>query len=727
MTRVAYLSQRSRDHELRGRGVRLLSAGAVTAVTVLFASVVLGVPGPSPALGRVPGPSNERGIAAGTAAGTEQGTEPVQSCGTISVFGLSGGEGLDQTMSGVLSGCIRVGALPPGHYTVFVDQVIGGAFRPPPPPAFPKVTISLSPPSGAPGTVVTVHGTLASTPPAKPAENDFIDLCWAGCVYGVQYSGTPIHWSSPTTFTTRLTVPGGPWIEQHPDRVLAPRDGLYRIEVACLDGAEGCAYSAEATADYRITGATGFAGGCATALRCATLYLQPGRGLPGTALSLKGELPIESVIGSNQPFVFEAEVRPGYSAAAPEVSFLPIGKARAGGAENVELGNAELTVVAPPSFSSLGVLHPIGEIADGLSPIGENPADPGRVGFCDGSTITVSGPQGVTDLPTGDVASVLDHLGLDLPASEPPQCITLALPPTSTSRAVFASFSVNPHEQAPPFVDAALYTENAGLSWQLVPVPKGAGLYDFGGFRYAGNAVEALFFPRAGDLIRSGGTTSLAASTAVRAPLVEETTDGGATWMSASFGCPTDGPCITFGPYALGNCAMNGTAQLVLRSASKGRSWQTPSWPVAVAACAPAQLVALSTSNDLLVDSSSDYPLRETTNAGKSWFDVALPLLPGETPGMAPDYGPTGLIALPDGGVLAIGQGPNAEQWDLLTPGARSWCTVSSVPARLRADSAYATFEVVGENLDWTAPVGLGSAANAGASLFDVPASSLSC
>lgn len=644
--------------------------------------------------------------------------EPCASAGTGPI------DALTQTMSGVITGCVRIGNVVPGHYTVSIDQVLDAPFTPPPPPPFPRVAISLIPPAGPPGTTVTVHGTHAQAPSEKSGEAQHVTLCWAGCDYGVQYAGVPVLWTSATTFTTELSVPGGAWIERHPDRALAPRDGFYRIEVACLDGAPGCSWSAEASTDYRITGPTGFAHRCDTTASCGSLSLSPKAGVPATTVRLSGDLPIESVIGADKPFVFQTEVTPGYSPTAPEVSFSPIDRSNPGGARNVELGNAELTVLPAPRFSSLGILHPIGETADGLSPTGENPVNGSRIGLCDGSTITISSEQSLEDIPTADVTTVLDRLGLGLPATQPPQCLTVALPGDSSST-VFAGFSVNPHAEAPPFVDAALYTEDFGQVWKVVPLPAGASLSSFGGFRYRGDKVEALFFPKSGELSDSAQGTPR--STGVEPPLVEETSNGGASWQQARFACPPDGPCLTFGAYSLGNCAMNGTIQLLLTSSSAGRTWQVPDWPSDVEACNAAQIIRLSTRDALLLDSGSDYPLLQTTDAGRSWFDVALPPLGSASTGALESSGPDHLLGLPDGGVLATGEGETGQSWELLSPGAKSWCTVTSVPARLRADSGFATFELLGDQIYWTAQVGLGSGSSSGMTAFHIPASSLSC
>ena len=56
---------------------------------------------------------------------------------------------------------------------------------------------------------------------------------------------------------------------------------------------------------------------------------------------------------------------------------------------------------------------------------------------------------------------------------------------------------------APPFYLAALVTRDNGQTWAPIPVPHGSGPAGFGGFRYAGATLEAVFaaslqgYPRA--------------------------------------------------------------------------------------------------------------------------------------------------------------------------------------------------------------------------------------
>jgi hypothetical protein len=126
-----------------------------------------------------------------------------------------------------------------------------------------------------------------------------------------------------------------------------------------------------------------------------------------------------------------------------------------------------------------------------------------------------------------------------------------------------------------------------------------------------------------------------------------------------------------------------------------------------VSTCQRAAIVALSPSEVVLLgtdqgtpDYAGLYPLEMTKDGGRTWQLVSLPALPGQPPGESP----SSLVALPGGAVLAVSGWP----WELLPPGATSWCAVTPVPAR--ASGPYASpfsFTVAGGSLWWLASVGL--------------------
>ncbi len=535
------------------------------------------------------------------------------------------------------------------------------------PRAGPPVRLSLAPASGRPGTEVTVTGVMRAL---LGTGTGFSNLCWDGCQDGLQYQGVVPHWSSSTRFVMQLVVPAVPWAEAGPARVLQPVPGSYRIGVECLESTKGCGLGgAEGSATFKLL--AGSHSPCSGPGSCVGLQVRPAADAPGDVLRVTGRAHLVSVIGSDQPFVFQLEIgaaRPG----GAEVTS-PAARTRA---QLVDVGHAALTVVALPSFASLGRARPLAETGDGLAPISANGSALSQVAWCEPGSIEISAPSGQMSIPTVGVAAALQRAGVPIyssTGSPAPECTGLAVA-GSGSGSFFASFLVNTPAEGGQLGEIALFTTDAGRTWDLVPVPAGATAITFGGFRYRGTAVVALFAPTgsAGGLPGTGIFT-------LPAQLTETTADGGRQWNSAPLSCPTTGPCLTFGPYLPGNCAMNGTIQAQMRSGGQGRTWSTPVWPSEVDACAQAQLAPLSATEALLADSASPYLLLRSSNAGETWQPVGLPALPGVprgTYGFNPGAG--GLPLLPDGAPLVSGQrgsGNGDDAWTCScrgdTPGTR--------------------------------------------------------
>ncbi len=621
---------------------------------------------------------------------------------------------LEQAMDGAITGCIRVGMLGPGSYHVLVNAgfipMKGRVATKASGTAAPRVKVTISPTSGPPGTLVTLRGITSEPVSQEPGH---INLCWDGCRHGLVYSGVSAKWSSPTTFVTHLVVPAAPWVEYGPDRILQPVSGPFPIGVQCVTPFEsGCAGDpAQGAAMFNISGKA--LSWCRTISSCATLTASPHAALPGEPVEVSGFAPLVSVIGSQLPFLFQIEVHQG-SYHGNEVVFAKpasLGnapaskKARLISTRDVLLGHASLKVTAAPSFASLGKLNVIRESSDALSSwISANPEQPERVGYCAAGHIAISSPSGITEMPTAGVPSAIGAKGLyAYPSNEPPRCVSLALPAGDPS-AVLASFAVNPHNQAPPLAYVALVTTDSGKTWSMVPTPPGASPDSFGGFRYNGTSIEALFSQSGSGHLNpqaySGGTGPLTST-----PLVEITNNAGESWSVAHLACPKSGPCVAFGPGHWGNCAMNGVAQTLLRSNDGGARWSSPVWPVEVQACAPAQLVAVSHSTELLVDSGSPYLLFRSTDSGLKWQVIALPKISGLEPDQG--FGSAGnglvMIPLPAGGLLATGtadQAPPAS-WSLLKAGSHSWCHIAKIPAKASDVPVISAPVVIGHTLWW--------------------------
>jgi hypothetical protein len=250
---------------------------------------------------------------------------------------------------------------------------------------------------------------------------------------------------------------------------------------------------------------------------------------------------------------------------------------------------------------------------------------------------------------------------------------------------VYAGFEGEEGNSIPPVYLAPMYTTNHGTSWHVIPIPAGETIEDFGGFTVEGASVEALFMGQEDYSNSPEGT--------VHGQVVAEvTSNGGQTWSPTTLGCPSDGPCMSFGPYIWGNCNMSNDTQGVLlgspgATASSGVTWTDSSWVTSVNSCFSQQLVVSSSRDLFLLDPASEYPLLRSTDGGETWSNWSLP------PIAAVNYGPdsppitNSLVLAPDGSLFAsisTNATPTQELYRLY-PGATSWC---EVPDALRAVTA---------------------------------------
>ena len=138
---------------------------------------------------------------------------------------------------------------------------------------------------------------------------------------------------------------------------------------------------------------------------------------------------------------------------------------------------------------------------------------------------------------------------------------------------------------------------------------------------------------------------------------------------------PPLGPASRSAPSNRGTARKGQATQAVLRSTDGGSTWSEPLTPGWIGACAPAQLAATADGAELLVDNMSEFTLRRSTDGGSTWAEIAVPLLPGQQPGFGVGIGTDGITLLPDGELLATGQG---DRWLLLRPGSNAWCRVTN-------------------------------------------------
>jgi hypothetical protein len=508
-----------------------------------------------------------------------------------------------------------------------------------------------------------------------------------------------VHWSSPTTFQIRLRAPEAPWIEAGPSgkpRVVPLASSAYRIGVRCLGpfAYYKCGFApAEASVAFRlVVPKRADVAHCPTPTSCAYLSLHPATSIPAQTVEVRGVTPIVSMIAT-RPNGAALAVLPG-PASGPEIVF---GR---GPAPQVSLsyhwtdmGDASLDVKAPPSFASLGHFSVLSETEPGLSPVASNPATSERVAHCAPGAVVITsfGTKGAvttTSIPTAGAIATLAQSGFSriyTPNYKPPSCAAVALP--LGHQAVFVAFQVPVVPTETVQRNVGRQTLDDGASWSLVPVPSGATPTGFGGFRYQGDLVESVYSPATRDRT-------------ARPPLVEQFDPASESWHPGSLGCPSSGPCVTFGPFSWSNCAGGVHAdQELMRSSNGGASWSEPVWPALVDPCAGGVLAAISASTELLVHGSMRFPylILRSTDSGATWTDIGLPGVPFVSP--------TGLVTgeltlLTNGALLLRTNRPGT--WQLLPSGSQRWCTVSGIPATTRSSArSGADFSVFGGRLWW--------------------------
>jgi hypothetical protein len=239
----------------------------------------------------------------------------------------------------------------------------------------------------------------------------------------------------------------------------------------------------------------------------------------------------------------------------------------------------------------------------------------------------------------------------------------------------YAGFPEAPNGVGPPLPLAGVYTTDSGATWHMVPVPKGSTYGDFVGFTADRVGVTALF---------ANSNTFAPSITTPMSISDEVTTNGATTWSPSTLGCPRVGPCVTFGPYTWGNCAMDGSPQALLVKAPSSTGgatvrWESTSWVTTVNSCWSQQLAAASAHDVFLLDPSSQYTLLESKDSGATWIDVSLPPISGQS-ALGPSNSDSVVLA-PNGSLYAaaVNQSGTSQQLYRLMPKATAWCVVPKV------------------------------------------------
>jgi hypothetical protein len=619
----------------------------------------------------------------------------------------NGGDYVQQSLNGNFTGCFRVPVLHSASLLVALQAYVNGKVAPShvttttvgsPLPAN-DLSLKLSAKSVTPGETVTIYGHLSKQLPS-PRET-FVNVCWDGCVTGLQEGGSQLHWTSPTNFRTKLQVPKTAWlVSNHGVIGVHPlRAGNYQVGVQCIGVISGCAYS-HANAQATVTLRAPAPQRCVKNKPCETLHLSTARAKVGSIVTIRGWAPLQSILG--QAFGWQYSITKGsVKRTYPALTYSDNPK---GGGFNVVLTPRALHVVAGVTWAVLGKIPYLSSTFAGPSPI-QPSTNSKRVAWCQTSELQITGGASPIDIPTHTVATALRPTPLRLFSSSTtnPACSTVMLDPTYHD-SIYAGFDTAANNSAPPIYIAGLYTTNNGASWQAVPTPAGYTVEDFAGFTTDGRRVAALF---AGE--NSYNSRHSAPGTNNGSVPAEVSSNGGATWTSTSLGCPSSGPCTTFGPYQWGNCAMNGSEQPLLEgptdsTATSGVKWTDTSWSSTVNSCFSQQLVVSTTRNLLLLDSTSQYMLQESTNSGRTWSYVALPQI------SAANYGGqftplnNTLLFAPDGSLFAVVQPASSERVDLyrLYPGKSSWCQVPNVFPGQYSNASIGPLRIAGTDLLWS-------------------------
>jgi len=573
-----------------------------------------------------------------------------------------------QQTDGGFSGCVRVDQANPGTYPVIAQGSPHGcrAFS----ASASREALSVSPPAGPPGTIVTITGTanrgpVRSQPSGGPQLDDHTQVCWVACDV-LSYSPV-VHWSSssPGQFEISFLVPSVPWMTTM--GIQRPVPGQYPIVLPCIpdsyDQGKGCK-SEQLTGSFQITGPVPSL--CGAGQPCSAIEVSPTEGPPGSVVAVRGWAPLVGLGGQ-------------------ALVYLRVHTANTSWDSFPTLASTSFRVTAQPDWASMGTLHPLSILRSGLDAFGVDPANPRRLAYCSDSAIKVTADGGQTWSAIPIQGVVLASAATQYPVGtrylpNPVSCDAVALDPANPA-SFYALFTAVDHNGPPPMYYVGYFTTDAGRSWRPVPVPAGSDMGAFGGFRVDLSGVRAVY-PLWSDSLPPD-QPGLA---------VELTGDGGITWKKENLLCPPAGPCVALGSKSWARCMAVEGWEAVLVSTDNGKSWTTTNhigscWRVV-------EVVGLANGSLVTLDGRSQFPLTVSDDGDRTARTIALPPLPNQT-NTYPDYG--NLELLPDGRLLSV-----SLHWYLLAPGARAWCSVPNSPTGSQTDQpAAAVPQLMGDHLWW--------------------------
>ena len=612
---------------------------------------------------------------------------------------------IQQSMDGRITGCFRVpdnvgqslvvslqaylensGTISKGPTTSLASSPHG------------NLTLTLSSPATRPGATVTIIGRYTSG--SLATKNSFADLCWDGCRTGLVEQGVSLHWTGPRSFRAALTVPSTAWLEIDRGGVtIQPLvSGTYDVAIECVQLTSGCALG-PAAAQTTIKLVAPSPRRCVKGRPCETLHLSASRSAPGDEVIVHGWAPLESIIG--QPFGFDLSIAGSHAKSYPPFSSSRISKTDG---FSVALSPKILTLTPDKTWASLGRLTSLSSNWAGPSSISPVPAS-SEIAWCSSTGPVLSIGSTSTPLRTSSVATTLRGSGLSLlpGAASTPRCATILVAPRHHA-SVFVGFDAAMGGSIPPVYMAGLYTSNDGDSWRRVPTPTGFTPQDFSGFETNGTQVVAIYFDANQNDDGFGSQWPLGSNHGVIE--TEVTSDGGTSWKSSMLNCPSVGPCAAFGPYYLGNCAMDGSNQSIMSGAPGSATgqwdkWFNTSWDSTLNGCFSQQLVTTSAHGLVLVDPSSQFELLQSSDSGQTWSNRSIPPIPGQTNPL-----PLGdvLLLAPTGDLLAEVTSPSSTYDELfrLAPGSTSWCQVPNVFDATKGAWFVGSVRVDGRDLLWS-------------------------
>jgi hypothetical protein len=590
------------------------------------------------------------------------------------IFTVRDGAGATQAPDGHLSGCFRVGPVQPGPYTLQLEQSLDGDHGAPRPDG----GIKLSPAKGPPGTTVEISGFSPRTPGAE-TPNNAGRVCWDGCERGFSHY-EPVQWSPGGHFTTHLQVPAIPWLSVDGPHPL--RSGDYRIGLQCIPTCD----SKPAEALFRLQ--TGGPEACVDRRPCAHLEITPESARPGEVVRIRGWAPLVPPPRGG----YRLHVEEGHTE-KPAVEVL-----RGRDGATVRLSSARFSAQPGRSWAELPPRKPVVQFPGrpGLA------AEAGKVALlahCVPDGIRISRDRGVhwEVIETRTAPMAAQGTGYKMASTGPVHC-GAPVPDPRHRDSAFAQFSLAREDvEPPPFYTSGFFTVDGGRTWRPVPVPPGASMENFDGFALSGGFVLARFHHRP-EPSQWAKKDNAPARDWEPGLLVLETSDGGRHWRPGRDRCPTQGPCVTWGPTAEYGCAKGRSWRLLRTSGDGGRTWSSAQWPGWVATCGPAS-IAIFPSGDVALLSADElaapFPLLVSHDAGQTWEPIELPALPDAAPTFWRQF--PNLTLLGDGRLLGFAY-PSGPQ--LLDPGADRWCAVRGERPGPLLD-AHSHYEPIADRLWW--------------------------